>query len=190
MGSTHDETTYLVVDGENIDATLGLSVLDHRPAPEERPRWDRVLASAGEQWGQPSKGLFFLNGSNGYLPMSFIQALAAMDYQAIPLSAPSTVKVVDVGIQKTLDAIAQMPSGSVILGSHDADFVPQIRTLLEMDPKVAVVGFREFMSSQLHELELLGLEILDLEYDVHAFQVRLPRIHIIDLEDFNPFDYL
>lgn len=185
-----EETTYLVVDGENIDATLGLSVLDHRPAPDERPRWDRVLAAAAEQWGQPAKGLFFLNGSNGYLPMSFVQALAAMDYQAIPLSAPSTVKVVDVGIQRTLEAIATRPSGSVILGSHDADFVPQIRALLEQGRKVAVVGFREFMSSQLHELEPLGLEVLDLEYDVHAFTVRLPRIHIIPIEQFDPFDYL
>jgi uncharacterized protein len=185
-----EETTYLVVDGENIDATLGMSVLDHRPAPEERPRWDRVLAAAGEAWGQPAKGLFFLNGSNGYLPMSFVQALSAMDYQPIPLSAPSTVKVVDVGIQRTLEAIAQKDSGSVILGSHDADFVPQMRTLLELGRKVGVICFKEFMSSQLHELEALGLEVFDLEYDVHAFQVRLPRIHIIDLDDFDPLDFL
>ena len=59
-----EETTYLVVDGENIDATLGLSVLDRRPNPEERPRWDRVLEGAHNQWGQRAKGLFFLNGSS------------------------------------------------------------------------------------------------------------------------------
>ncbi len=34
--------TILLVDGENIDATLGGSLLGRRPAPEERPRWDRV----------------------------------------------------------------------------------------------------------------------------------------------------
>jgi uncharacterized protein len=106
------------------------------------------------------------------------------------LSAPSTVKVVDVGIQRTLEAIAQKDSGSVILGSHDADFVPQMRALLELGRKVGVICFKEFMSSQLHELEALGLEVFDLEYDVHAFQVRLPRIHIIDLDDFDPLDFL
>ena len=37
-----ERTTHLLVDGENIDATLGISVLGHRPAPEERPRWERV----------------------------------------------------------------------------------------------------------------------------------------------------
>ena len=29
--------TYLLVDGENIDATLGTSILQRRPQPEERP---------------------------------------------------------------------------------------------------------------------------------------------------------
>ena len=184
------ETTYLVVDGENIDATLGMSVLDHRPASEERPRWDRVLAAAADTWGEPAKGLFFLNGSSGYLPMGFVQALTAMEYKAIPLAGPSGMKVVDVGVQRTLEAIAELDSGSVILGSHDGDFVPQVRALLEMGRKVAVVCFREFLSSQLHELVDLGLEVIDLEYDVHAFQVQLPRIRIIDVDEFNPFDFL
>ena len=35
-----------------------------------------------------------------------------------------------------------------------------------------------------------GLEIIDLEYDVHAFQVRLPRLHIIDIDDFDPMSFL
>ena len=101
-----EETTYLVVDGENIDATLGLSVLDRRPNPEERPRWDRVLEGAHNQWGQRAKGLFFLNGSSGYLPMGFVQALTAMDYAVIPLSGPDDMKVVDVGLQRTMDAVS------------------------------------------------------------------------------------
>ncbi|MEZ5191645.1 MAG: hypothetical protein R2734_03400 [Nocardioides sp.] len=37
-----DRRTYLLVDGENIDATLGTSILGRRPQPEE-PRWDRLL---------------------------------------------------------------------------------------------------------------------------------------------------
>lgn len=185
-----DQTTYLVVDGENIDATLGMSVLDRRPNPEERPRWDRVLAAAADQWGGEAKGLFFLNGSSGYLPMGFVQALMAMSYKAIPLAGPSTVKVVDVGVQRTLEAITQLDSGSVILASHDADFVPQIRALLDMGRKVAVLCFKEFLSGQLHELESEGLEVIDLEYDAHAFQVQLPRIRIIDVEEFDPFEFL
>ncbi|MCL1899318.1 MAG: nuclease, partial [Promicromonosporaceae bacterium] len=44
MYETNDinRKTYLIVDGENIDATLGMNVLGRRPAPDERPRWDRI----------------------------------------------------------------------------------------------------------------------------------------------------
>src|SRR5919106_660942 len=52
--------TVLLVDGENIDATLGGSLLGRRPAPEERPRWDRVLDHARDVWAQDARGLFFL----------------------------------------------------------------------------------------------------------------------------------
>lgn len=190
MVTPMSEKTYLIVDGENIDATLGMSVLDRRPLPEERPRWDRVLEAAAHQWGEPAKGLFFLNGSSGILPMGFIQALNAMDYSVIPLSGPEDMKVVDVGLQRTMDAIAELESGAVILASHDADFAPQVENLLDMGRRVAVMCFREFLASSLHELEDKGLEIIDLEYDVHAFQVTLPRLRIIDVDDFNPFDFL
>ena len=168
MENPNNQTTYLVVDGENIDATLGLSVLDRRPNPEERPRWDRVLESAHGRWGHKAKGLFFLNGSSGFLPMGFVQALTAMDYSVIPLSGPADMKVVDVGLQRTMDAIAQLGSGDVILASHDADFLPQIETLLDQGRRVAVMCFKEFLSSQ----------------------VRLPRLHIIDIDDFDPMAFL
>ena len=45
-----ERMTYLLVDGENIDATLGTSILGRRPRPEERPRWDRLL-----EWASPAE---------------------------------------------------------------------------------------------------------------------------------------
>ncbi len=178
MNPPDAEATYLLIDGENIDATLGLSVLD------------RIREATEQLWHQQVRGLFYLNGTSGYLPMGFIQALHAMGYRALPLAGPDDMKVVDVGIQRTLEAIAEQGSGSVILASHDADFLPQIQDLLENGHRVGIMCFKEFLSSQFHELEDLGLEIIDLEYDAHAFQVQLPRIHIIDIDDFDPFDYL
>ena len=59
--------TYLLVDGENIDATLGIQVLGHRPQPEERPRWERVRDFSAAVWGQPVRPLFFLNATTGQL---------------------------------------------------------------------------------------------------------------------------
>ena len=103
--SEGSRTTYVLVDGENIDATLGTSILGRRPHPDERPRWDRLLSFARAQWSQDVRALFFLNASSG-MPMAFVQALKAMDYEPIPLSGPADVKVVDLAIQRTLQAPA------------------------------------------------------------------------------------
>ena len=89
--------TYLLVDGENIDATLGTSILGRRPRPEERPRWERLLQFARDQWDQPAQGLFFL-AANSELPMTFVQALLAIGYRPIPLSGAPGQKVVDIAI--------------------------------------------------------------------------------------------
>jgi len=59
MTAAPARTTYVLIDGENIDATLG-QVFGRRPAPQERPRWDRLLEFAETRWGQPAVGLFFL----------------------------------------------------------------------------------------------------------------------------------
>jgi putative heme uptake system protein len=182
--------TYLLVDGENIDATLGSSILGGRPNPDQRPRWDRILTFARQQWNQPVKGLFFLNASNGTLPMQFIQALTAMDFQVIPLSGESYEKVVDIGIKRTLAAIAGR-EGDVLLASHDGDFAPELEALVDADDRrVGLLAFREFTSGQLASLTARGLETFDLEYDVKAFNVQLPRLRIIPLEEFDPLRYL
>lgn len=180
-------TTYLIVDGENIDATLGNNVLGgRRPTPEERPRWDRVLAWAGEE----TNGLFFLNASSGTLPMTFVSALLAIGFRPLPLSSQELgVKVVDVGIQRTLAALKDR-EGDVLLVSHDGDFLPQVADLLDGSRKVGVLGFREFMSSGYQPLLERGLVLHDLEEDVHAFTIPLPRVRVIDLADFDPLRYL
>src|SRR5919202_6787190 len=149
--------TFLLVDGENIDATLGGSVLGRRPAPEERPRWDRVREYARALWEQPVRGLFFLNAS-GSVPMAFVQALTALEYRPVLLSGPAEVKVVDVAIQRTLDALAERGDGDVLLASHDGDFAPQVADLLtDGARRVGVIGFRELISTALAELD--GLEL-------------------------------
>jgi len=181
------EETFLLVDGENVDATLGGSLLGRRPAPEERPRWDRVRDHARATWDQPVRGLFFLNAS-GHVPMPFVQALSALEYHPVLLSGPGDVKVVDVAIERTLDALAQRGSGDVLLVSHDGDFAQRIAALVR-DParRVGVVGFRELVSAQLAELTAEGLELYDLEDDVGAFTVALPRVRVIPIERFDPW---
>jgi putative heme uptake system protein len=179
--------TYLLVDGENIDGTLGLSILGHRPQPEERPRWDRVRDYAARVWDQPVVALFFLNASSGQLPLSFVQALIALDYRPIPLAGEAADKVVDIGIQRTLDAIAERDA-DVLLASHDGDFVEHVAALLGEDRRVGLLAFREYVSAQFRELD--GLEVHDLEDDVDGFTMVLPRVRIIPLDDFDPTRFL
>jgi uncharacterized protein len=178
--------TFLLIDGENIDATLGSAVLGRRPDPDERPRWDRVLAYAQTLWGQPATGLFFLNASSGQLPVGFVQALVTIGFRPVPLAGQPDQKVVDIGIQRTLEALGDL-DGDVLLCSHDGDFAEQLAPLVGGKRRVALLGFREFMSAQLRALEL---DVHDLEDDVHAFRSRLPRLRIIPLEEFDPLHFL
>jgi putative heme uptake system protein len=183
--------TFLLVDGENIDATLGVSLLGRRPAPEERPRWDRVRDYARAVWEQPVRGLFFLNATNA-VPMSFVQALTALDFQPVLLSGPADVKVVDTAIQRTLDALAERGHGDVLLASHDGDFAESLAPLVHEGNgrRVGLLGFRELMSSALTEMTSGGLEVYDLEDDVGAFTVALPRVRVIPIERFDPWTLL
>ena len=179
--------TYVLVDGENIDATLGSSILGRRPKPEERPRWDRLLTFARERWGQEVTALFFL-AANNELPMPFVQALLAMGYRPVPLSGGANQKIVDIAIQRTLTELAHR-EGDVLLVSNDGDFVDETRGLLD-GRRVGVVGFVEFRNSAFAELADAGLETFDLEYDVGAFRERLPRVRIIPIDEFDPSQFL
>ncbi len=182
-----ERVTYLVLDGENLDATLGNNVLGRRPAPDERPRWERVLTFVEQQWSQPVKALFFLNASSGILPMPFVQALMAMGLRPVPLAGPPGMKVVDVGIQRMLEAIANRQA-DVVLGSHDGDFLPQVTALLEDSRRVALLGFGEFVNSGYAQLP--GVQVFDLEHDARAFNSLLPRVRIVSIEDFDPAAFL
>lgn len=181
--------TYLLIDGENLDATLGNSILNRRPEPDERPRWDRVVDFVQGTWGCEVRTLFFLNVSSGTLPMPFVQALNAMGLRPVLLRGPPDVKVVDVGIMRTLAALGDR-EGHVVLGSHDGDFVDDVRGLLGGSRRVGVIGFRELISSVYAPLVNDGLEMFDLESDAKAFNVRLPRMRIIDVDDFDPAEFL
>lgn len=183
-----DRTTYLLVDGENIDTTLGTAILERKPGPAERPRWDRLLTFTRERWGGQVRALFFLNATNT-VPMSFLQALRAMDYRVVPLSGPPGVKIVDVAIQRTLQAVQERP-GDVLLVSNDGDFVDDLGQLLDDTRQVGVMGFTEFRSTGFIALEERGLQTFDLEHDVRAFTAPLPRLRVIPIEEFDPAAFL
>src|SRR5699024_10910630 len=127
--------------------------------------------------------------TSGQMPMNFVQALLAMGYHPIPLAGSGTEKVVDVGIQRTLEALANRP-GDVLLASHDGDFLPQLEHLIDGERRLGVLCFRECVNAQLGDLAERGVQLVDLEDDVYAFTVPLPRVRIITPEAFDPTRYL
>jgi uncharacterized protein len=177
--------SFLLVDGENIDATLGSALLGRRPNPDERPRWDRVRDHVGRAWDVPARLLFFLNATRG-VPMPFVQALTAIGFRPVLLSGPSEVKVVDLAILRTLEALAEREDGGVLLASHDGEFADHLARLLQAGRRVGVLGFRELMSTALAELVDDGAELFDLEDDVGAFAVALPRLRVVPIDAFDP----
>ncbi|MDN3496834.1 NYN domain-containing protein [Planococcus sp. APC 4015] len=186
MSEHESRTTWVLVDGENIDATLGASILGRRPQPEERPRWDRLVSFSERVWDQPARGVFFLNASAG-IPMSFVQALKAMDYIVVPLSGSADEKIVDIAIQRTLQALSER-AADVMLVSHDGDFLSDVSDLMEAGRRVGVVAFSEFRNAGFNAIH--GLEKFDLEYDARVFDAPLPRIRVIPIEEFDPTSFL
>ena len=178
--------TWVLVDGENIDATLGGSILGRRPQPDERPRWDRILSFVADSWNQDARGLFFLNASIN-LPMSFVQALLALGYQPVPLSGDPDEKVVDLAIQRTLRAL-QDHGDDVVLVSHDGDFVDDIGALADGSRRLGVLAFEEFRNAGFAQIP--GLRFFDLEFDAGAFDAQLPRVRIIPIDEFDPGMFL
>jgi uncharacterized protein len=181
-----DRTTWVLVDGENIDATLGGSILGRRPQPDERPRWDRLMAFASRKWRQSARGLFFLNATTG-IPMAFVQALKAMDFQVIPLSGGADEKVVDIAIQRTLRALTER-ADDVMLVSHDGDFLDDVSALIDGERRVGLLAFSEFRNAGFATIP--GLERFDLEFDAAVFDAPLPRVRVIPIDEFDPAAFL
>jgi uncharacterized protein len=186
VGETGARTTWVLIDGENIDATLGTSILSRKPHPDERPRWDRLLAFAAKTWNQTARGVFYLNASSG-IPMTFVQALKAMGYIVVPLSGGADEKVVDVAIQRTLQALKARPA-DLMLVSHDGDFISDVAGLIAPQRRVGVVAFAEFRNSGYGDL--VGLRTFDLEYDADVFDAPLPRVRVIPIDEFDPASFL
>ncbi|XCB30805.1 hypothetical protein RQN30_05465 [Arcanobacterium hippocoleae] len=84
----------------------------------------------------------------------------------------------------------EKPTAKVVIASHDVDYLPQIEMLLDAGHDVAILCFREYLSLSLAELEERGLKIIDLEYDVDAFTIPLSRVSTIDIDEYNPYEFI
>jgi len=182
-----------LIDGESIDATLG-SILgransqesekrSRKPRPSERPRWDRTVTAIRKFTSADSdsevEAFFFLaskpRANAGF--WRFVDVLPALGVAPVVMAQKPGASVVDDAIQATLETIAEERSPSdtqVLLATHDGGYVPRIDPLVHLGFEVTILGFPEYMSNRYLERER-PLPVLDLENDLDAFDVQLPR---------------
>lgn len=179
-------TVYVLVDGENVDGTLS-TILSRPPQSDDRPRWEMVHRFAERLWGgRTAKPMFFINvRPEAPVPWPFVQALQACHFRPVLLTGAEGRKVVDDGIQKTLDALEKR-NGDVLLLSHDKDFCARLAALGHNDERhIAVLAFKEYLAADYGYIQ--GLDVFDLEVDARAFpNGPLPRMRPIPIEEFDP----
>lgn len=176
--------TYLLVDGENVDSTLG-TILRNQPSPQDRPRWDRVITFVKEKFeDEEVEAFFFINVKNGAkIPYKFVHVLDMMGYMPILLEGTHT-QVVDEGIKKTLEELVER-EGNIVLVTHDNGYAELLnKAITAHNRNLAILGFEEFVSSKYSQD--LPLTIYDLEKDVQAFLNPLQRGQVMELDKFDP----
>ena len=116
-----------------------------------------------------------------------MQALLAMHYRPVPLAGRSDQKVVDIGIQRTLDALADTDA-DVLLCSHDGDFAEQTAALLAREPARRpdrAPRVRQHASSRAWAWRSTTSRTTS-----PPSTTPLPRVRVIPLEEFDPLYFL
>ena len=185
--------TYVLIDAENIDWAVS-HIIGRKPEPQDRVQFDKLVAFCDERFPGPVKCIVALNVRGDSIPdsmLGFIKALRSAGCEVAPLYGRADQKVVDLAILKLLGAIGERQA-NVVLASHDGgDFAGALRPLLEQEGRqVAVLGFREYFSQKFRELQVNGLQMVDLELDAKVFARRLPRLFPIKIDEFDPAAFL
>lgn len=174
INSAHTPGSHVFVDGPNIDMVL-TDVLGHPPKSFERPRWERVYQYCRRELGCV-KPTFVLNGNR--FTQRVYPFYRALRYMRFDVQCPNSAiwDAVDPYIQEQLRILIRLaPRSAVSLITHDGGFAPYLGSILMNGGSVSIIGFPEEMSPPLLALGDSGASIHDLEHNVGAFNVRLPR---------------
>ncbi len=183
--ATNEPYRTVFIDGPNIDGVLGWSVLERRPCPEDRPRWERVLRFLRREGllAPASKPCFVVNRDRfcRSSQLAFGRVLQDFGYEVCAAHSSDGVESdpVDGFILQQLERqFAASCSGlndPIVLFSHDHGFADVLARIRATGRRVAIFGFTEWFAQPLYDLQEIGCEIFDLEFDVPAFDIRLPR---------------
>jgi hypothetical protein len=108
-------------------------------------------------------------------------------------------QLADQAIVKTIDHIRTKPNTHLVLATHDGSQSPGIRSMIEATShlvcegrKACLLGFREHLHADWHDIAAMGLELVDPAdiprgWDPDVLR-RLNRPRVTTLGDFNPAD--
>ena len=179
---------FVLVDGENIDATLG----NHLYAAASAARGAAALG-AGHRVRRAGVGpaghraVLPQRLARATLPTQFVQALLAMDYRADPAVGARRREGRRHRHPADPGRAARAATTTCCWSATTATSPRTSQRLRRAGRRVGVIALREYASNQ---LTADGVEIFDLEDDVAAFNVRLPRVRIIPLGEFDPEGFL
>lgn len=174
-------STCIVVDCENIDSVLGFQILGRKPAPSQRTDFAVIEPWFRRRFGSPVKLLLVIREGEGQQRLAvqrFTSALVAMGHRPIfaeryaasnGICPPSSREVVD---HVVCDLLARASSDTIVYMGHDFCAAEVLAQQKQKGSHVFACGFEgHFATAILDVVE----DVLDLEYDVGAFNQPLPR---------------
>jgi putative heme uptake system protein len=177
--------TEVILDIENIDATLGFQILEHKPLPSERPDWSLLVPNLKKRLHSPAEisavaVLKEASGEKAIPQLKFANFLKHIGWRTVFAqtfasrnSIPLSRDLVD---DVTAYLLTSSRAGTVLVGGMDKYAAGCLADQKARGARVGVVGFQEFISDSI--APVVGDCFFDLEFDLGLFRQPLPRIRL------------
>lgn len=176
-------------ENESLLGVLSQQILQRWPRFVERPQYDRIVRMLQKELAQSVKPCTVLRAPSGSRA-KFDQALVSFGYRLFyaeqqagihGFCSPDAPEVVD----HCLHHLVRNSSADwIAVLSHDHAIAAALRDKKERGSRIAVVGFPEFLAS---DLLRVADRVFDVERDLDGFNCTLPRLEFSHLKNPDPF---
>jgi uncharacterized protein len=175
---------HAIFDAENVDGVLGYEILNHRPSPWERLRYQRVLQWLHEHFNDAARLTAVVREGTGPARAKHLKFANALRHASVrvvfaelyaathSICSPSEPEIVD---RVVTDLIATCGAGTICYGGHDFYANFSLREKKESGARVFTLGFPEYVSA---DVIAASDDVFDLENDIGGFAYPLPRVRV------------
>src|SRR6266540_3823952 len=170
---------HLRIDGPNFDGQLW-KILRRKARADDYPQWRTVLIGLKKHVGPCDGEIVYAADTAGDRILPKLRALREHGLRT-PVVTEATrgydsSDPVDDYIDWQIDCAARASDSTpFVLCAHDHGYAKWLEKAIVVGVWVVLLGFCEEMAPALIALRGKGALILDLEYDLHAFDYRLPN---------------